>query len=373
MKLVLLPPDVNSGEFHFTVNEAGDIIYGLGAIKGLGEGPVESIIAARKQNPFKNLFDFCARVDPRKLNKRALEALIRSGAADNLCAADTLFSASATQTLDHRRAVMFAAMSEAVKTAEQQTANNNAGMMDLFGEAIAESNKDKDVYADFRRVRTWSMKERLQAEKETLGLYLTGHPIDEYENELSHLVSSRIADIKPDKAPQHIAGLVVAQRTMRTKRGDTMAFVTLDDRTGRIEVAVFADAFNQARELLAKDDLLVLTGVISYDTYTDMLKMRADNIRLLADLRQEKVRELCIELESGALPLSFTRELGELLEPYRSTPLKEARCPIVIHYHRAAAKAELRLGQAWNVRPEDELLQRLRNTYGASKVRLVYA
>ncbi len=366
MKLMPLPPDVNSGEFHFTVDDAGNIIYGLGAIKGLGEGPVESIIAARNQKPFKDLFDFCARVDPRKLNKRALEALIRSGAADNLC------DAGSAQSIDHRRAVMFAAMSEAVKTAEQQAANNSAGMMDLFGDVIAASNADTDVYSDFRRVRTWTIKERLQAEKETLGLYLTGHPIDEYESELSHLVSSRIADIKPDKAPQNIAGLVIAQRVMRTKRGDNMAFVTLDDRTGRIEVAVFADTYNQCRDLLLKDGLLVLTGQVSYDDYSGMLKMRADNIRLLADVRQEKARELCLELESGALPANFIRQLNDTLEPYRSTPAKEARCPLIIDYRRSDAKAQLRLGAAWNVRPEDELLQSLRDKYGASKVRLVY-
>ncbi len=366
MKLMPLPPDVNSGEFHFTVDDAGNIIYGLGAIKGLGEGPVESIIAARNQKPFKDLFDFCARVDPRKLNKRALEALIRSGAADNLC------DAGSEKSIDHRRAVMFAAMSEAVKTAEQAAANNSAGMMDLFGDVIAASNPDADVYSDFRRVRTWTIKERLQAEKETLGLYLTGHPIDEYESELSHLVSSRIVDIKPDKAPQNIAGLVVAQRVMKTKRGDNMAFVTLDDRTGRIEVAIFADTYNQCRDLLSKDGLLVFTGQVSYDDYSGMLKMRADNIRMLADVRQEKARELCLELESGALPANFIRQLSDILEPYRSTPIKEARCPIIIDYRRSDAKAQLRLGQVWNVRPEDELLQRLRDNYGVNKIRLIY-
>lgn len=366
MKLKLLPPDVNSGEFHFTVDDAGNIIYGLGAIKGLGEGPVESIIAARANGPFKDLFDFCARVDPRKLNKRALEALIRSGAADNLC------GAGGSDSIDHRRAVMFASMSEAVKTAEQQAANANAGMMDLFGEVIASNDSDKDVYSDFRRVRTWTIKERLHAEKETLGLYLTGHPIDEYEHELNHLVSSRIAEIKPDKAPQNIAGLVVAQRVMKTKRGDNMAFVTLDDRTGRIEVAVFADVYNQCRDLLLKDGLLVITGQVSYDDYSGMLKMRSDNIRLLADVRQEKARELCLELESGALPANFIRQISELLEPYRTTPQKEARCPIVIDYRRSNAKAQLRLGQSWNIRPEDELLQRLRDNYGSAKVKLVY-
>ena len=359
MKLMPLPPDVNSGEFHFTVNDAGNIIYGLGAIKGLGEGPVDSIIAARNEGgPFKNLFDFCARVDPRKVNKRALEALIRSGAADKL---------GPGINIDHDRAVMFAAMNEAVKTAEQSAANSSAGMMDLFGDVVPSAASDEDVYRDFHRVRSWTMKERLHAEKETLGLYLTGHPIDEYDSELNHLVSSRIADLKPEKSNQTVAGLVVAQRVMKTKRGDTMAFVTLDDRTGRIEVAIFSDAYNQSRDLLMKDGLLVINGQVSYDDYNGLLKMRADTISLLSDVRQEKARELCLELESGNLPANFIRELSSILDPYR-----EGRCPLVIDYQRSNARAQLRLGNAWLVRPEDDLLQRLRDQYGTAKVRLVY-
>lgn len=359
MKLQLLPPDVNSGEFQFTVDEAGNIIYGLGAIKGLGEGPVESIISARNTGgPFKNLFDFCARVDPKKLNKRAMEALIRSGAADNL---------GPKINLDHDRAMLFSAMNEAVKTAEQSAANSSAGMMDLFGDVVPDASLDTDVYRDFHRVRSWSIKERLHAEKETLGLYLTGHPIDEYDSELNHLVSARIAELKPEKEKQTIAGLVVAQRTMRTKRGDTMAFVTLDDRTGRIEVAIFGDAYNQSRDLLLKDGLLVIHGQVSYDDYNGMLKMRADVISLLSDVRQEKARELCLTLESGALSAHFIEQFSELLEPYR-----EGVCPIVIDYQRSDAKALLRLGDTWRVRPEDELLERLRDQYGAGKVKLIY-
>jgi DNA polymerase III subunit alpha len=369
MKLKLLPPDVNSGEFHFTVDDAGRIIYGLGAIKGLGEGPVESIITARNQGgPFKDLFDFCARVDPRKVNKRALEAIIRSGAADSLGPTYNL----PHHNIDHDRAVMFAAMGEAVKTAEQAAANSNAGMMDLFGAVIAEDQPTSEVYSDFRRTRTWTMKERLNAEKETLGLYLTGHPIDEYESELEHLVSSRIANLKPEKGNQTIAGLIISQRVVKTKRGDNMAIVTLDDRTGRMDVTIFAETFNNARDLLLKDGLLIISGQVRYDDFSGMLKMSAENVRLLADVRQEKVKELLLELESGILPANFARDFAELLEPYRQSPQHDARCALVIEYRRSDARAQLRLAPQWNIRPEDELLQRLRDSYGSNHVRLVY-
>ncbi len=258
-------------------------------------------------------------------------------------------------------------MNEAVKAAEQSAANSSAGMMDLFGDVVPTSNDVEDVYSDFHRVRSWNIKERLQAEKETLGLYLTGHPIDEYDSELNHLVSSRIADLKPEKSNQTVAGLVVAQRVMKTKRGDSMAFVTLDDRTGRIEVAIFSDAYTQARDLLLKDGLLVINGQVSYDDYNGMLKMRADTISLLADVRQQKARELHLTVESGALPAQFIQDLSGLLEPYR-----EGSCPLVIDYQRSDARAQLRLGNDWLVRPEDELLQRLRDQYGADKVKLLY-
>jgi DNA polymerase-3 subunit alpha len=359
MGLTLLPPDVNRGELKFTVDDDGNIIYGLGAIKGLGEGPVESIIHARQTGgAFKDLFDFCARVDPRKVNKRALEALIRSGAADNL---------GPSHSLDHDRAVMFCAITEAVKTAEQAAANASAGMSDLFGDVVPVSDSPSNAYQDFARVRPWSMKERLTAENETLGLYLTGHPIDEYEQEINYLVSSRIANVTADKKTQRVGGLVVATRTMKTKRGDTMAFMTLDDRTARIEIAVFADTFNECRELLVKDALLLVEGQVSHDDYANCLKMRADAVRNLAEVRQEKARALRLSLNAGKLGASAVQHLRDCLEPYR-----DGRCPIVIAYQRSDARCQLRLSADWSVRPEDDLLQRLREELGGDNVRLDY-
>jgi DNA polymerase-3 subunit alpha len=244
--------------------------------------------------------------------------------------------------------------------------------MDLFGAVMASDDSNSDVYADFRRVRTWTMKERLHAEKETLGLYLTGHPIDEYESELTHLVSSRISNLKPEKGTQTISGLVISQRVVKTKRGDNMAIVTLDDRTGRMDVTLFAEVFNAARDVLLKDGLLVVSGQVRYDDFSGMLKMSADNIRLLSDVRQEKVRELWLELESGLLPANFSRDLNDILDPYRQSPQQDARCAIVVDYIRSDARAQLRFGNEWNIRPEDELLQHLRDAYGSAKVKLVY-
>lgn len=159
---------------------------------------------------------------------------------------------------------------------------------------------------------------------------------------------------------------------MKTKRGDNMAILTLDDRTGRMDVTLFAEVFNSARDLLLKDGLLVISGQVRYDDFSGMLKMSADTIRLLADVRQEKLRELRLELESGALPAGFVRELSDILGPYRQSAQREARCSIVIDYLRSDARVQLQLGNEWNIRPEDELLQHLRDIYGAAKVSLVY-
>src|SRR5690606_23861832 len=196
------------------------------------------------------------RVDPRKVNKRALEALIRSGALDTI---------GPGVDLDYDRAVMFAAITEAVKAAEQNTANSAAGIDDMFGSLVPSDAEQANVYEPYRQVRRWTMKERLQGEQDTLGLYLTNHPIDEYEDEIGHLVSARIINLKPEKTSQKVCGLLVSMRVMKTKRGDTMAILTLDDRTGRIEVAMFSDAYSEHREKLIKNTLLMVEGQISFD------------------------------------------------------------------------------------------------------------
>ncbi len=358
MGLTLLPPDVNSGQLQFVVDNENNIIYGLGAIKGLGEGPVDSIIVARESGPFKDLFDFCARIDPRKVNKRALEALVRSGAFDKL---------GPQVDLDYDRSVMILAIPEAVKAAEQSMANADSGMTDLFGEVVPSGGEDGDVYEDFRRVRRWTMKERLHGEKETLGLYLTGHPIDEYEEELTHMVSCRISHAKADKAKQTVAGLVVAFRVMKTKRGDTMAFITLDDRTGRIEVAVFSDTYEANRDKLLKDAMLVIEGQISHDDFSGGLKMRADGVFDLAEARLKSVAGIRISMAQAGLQCDYVQQLRQALSSNIG-----GRCVISVAYSNQGYGAEILLGEHWFVAPSDELLINLRALFGNDNIELIH-
>ena len=356
MKLDYRLPDVNEGEYMFTVNKEGAIVYGLGAIKGLGEGPIENIIAARDSGgPFTNLFDFCERTDPRKVNKRAIEALIRSGSFD---------------TLGVERAVLLSSMPAAIKAAEQSAGNRDAGMMDLFGDVV-QADDSGDVYADHHKVRPLTAKEKLGGEKETLGLYVTGHPIDEYEKELRQFVRNRIVDLKADFNHQTIAGLVVDLRTMKNKRGETMAFLTLDDRSARIEISLFSEAFEQAREKISKGAILVVEGKVSFDDYSGQLKVRGSTVKTLLDARQSNVKALELSLQNTDFNggSGFSSEFKHILEPSRLN----GRCPVLIDYQRDGAKGQLRLGSEWQIQPSDELIQRLKDRFGDDSVQLNFA
>jgi DNA polymerase-3 subunit alpha len=366
MGLVLLPPDVNSGDFHFTVDGESRIVYGLGAIKGLGEGPVESIVQARNSGgAFVDLFDFCARIDTRKLNKRALEALVRSGALDNLIA---------EKNIDVARAVLMAALPDAVQAAEQKHKNQHLGMTDLFGDVVSTATEASgDVYADHRTVAPWALRDRLQSEKDTLGLYLTGHPIEEYQDELRVIAKRRIADLQPERGSQCVAGLVVDVRLRKTKSGSNMASVVLDDRSGRIEVTIFGEDYDRVRDKVVLDRLLIVDGIVSKDTFRDALGMRVSQVRDLLDVRKAQARYLQIALDAETLTaLQAGREtavayLGKLLQPYR-----DGTCCLQFVYQGDVAKGEIAAGQAWRVTPTDELLRALRVRLGVAAVRVQY-
>ena len=358
MNLELLPPDVNQGQFHFSVDPQGRVIYGLGAIKGLGEGPVENIIAARTSGgAFKDLFDFCARVDGRKVNKRALEAMVRSGALDEI---------GPEGEIGYRRAVMLAALDEAVKLAEQQARNASSGMGDLFGESIADSASEIN-YNSYNGARALSVRDRLNGEKETLGLYLTGHPIDEYEEELRTMVPGRIADLRPGKESSTVAGMVIGMRIMKNKRGDSFAFLTLDDKSGRIELSVWADKFNAYRDILSKDALLVIQGAVSEDSFTGGLKLVAESIQSIYEARCSKLRRLQLSVPKSDEAADWVDRFHHILSDF-----KEGNCPVTVEYNMPSAVGELSLGRQWLVQPRDELIARLREDFGKNSVTLHY-
>ena len=356
MGLSLLSPDVNAGEFQFSVDQENQILYGLGAIKGLGEGPVESIIEARKSGgAFVDLFDFCARVDARKVNKRALDALIRAGALDQI--------GPAGET-GYRRALMLMAMDEAIKISEQQAHNANSGMGDLFGNSIADS-AEAINYGNYHNVRALTSKERLAGEKETLGLFLTGHPIDEYRDEMQLMALTSIAKTRPGKEPCTVAGMLIGIRIMKNKRGENFAFLTLDDKSGRLELSVFAEKFTAYRELLVKDAMLVVKGTVSEDGFTGGLKMLAESIQSIYSARCAKLKTLELQIDGSAA--DWVDRVQHTLNDYR-----EGICPVVIDYSANDAAAKLALGEDWRIQPRDELIAKLRDQFGTHSVTLRY-
>lgn len=364
MKLRLDAPDVNISEFKFTVNNEGWIVYGLGAIKGVGEGPVEAIVEARKDGPFKDLFDFCARADLKRINKRTLDALVRSGALDRLGPHFHEELKAYKANIDRNRAVLLAALEEAVQAAEQTARSAESGHMDLFGGVFADAGAD--VYANHLRARELNLKERLKGEKDTLGLYLTGHPIDEYEGEVRRFARQRIVDLKAARGDQTIAGLVVNLRVMKNKKGDKMGFITLDDRSGRIEASLFAEAFNTAQALLQTDALVVVEGEVSNDDFSGGLRLRAKRVMSLEEARTGLADSLRLKVASSALQGDRLRWLAEFCGRYRGA------CPITVEYSGEQAKAQLQFGDDWRIEPADGLIQALRDQFGRDNVFLHY-
>ncbi|WP_025732406.1 DNA polymerase III subunit alpha [Carnimonas nigrificans] len=354
MKLTVTPPDVNLGSYKFSVNDKGEVVYGLGAIRGVGEGPIGAIVEARDAGgPFVDIFDFCERIDAKRLNKRTLEALIRAGALDNI---------------GPNRAVMMAALDDAMKAASQSHANQSAGIIDMFGDVFGSAEEEGDNYADYRDARQWADRERLGGEKDTLGLYLTGHPIDEYEPEIKRFVSTRINELKPSRQPQRVAGLVVGTRTMKSKRGDTIAFVTLDDRTGRIEASLFGEMYDQVRGQLDDTQVLIVEGEVSTDDYSGGLRMRVKEITPMVDARMRYGDAVEVSIDGSRLDAHFARALREGLSAHLDTN----GLPVRIRYRNSAASGALQLDECWRVAPSDELLIRLTEVRGQQNVRLCY-
>ena len=351
MELRVVPPSVNTSAYKFTVHRDGAIVYGLGAIKGVGEAAIEGIVRERKDNgPYPDLFEFCRRIDLKKANRRVLESLIRAGAMDEI---------------GPNRATLMAALPQALKMAEQYLQSHQAGVDDMFGFEPVQVSNSAEKYP---QMEEWPEQVRLTGEKETLGLYLTGHPIEQFATELARFTSSRIVELKPTRDQSVVvAGLIIAMRTMNTKRGDKMAFITIDDRSGRIEIAIFSDTFERYRNMLAKDKVIVVDGEVSVDDYSGGYKMRAVNIYDIDHAREHFGKRLTITLDGKKAGNGFVSSLEEVLGPFR-----EGTCPVCLDYTNREGLARIELGPAWQVKPTDELLHRLRNLMGDEAVVVEY-
>ncbi len=349
MGLEILSPDVNRCDYAFSVEGAKKIHYGLGAIKGVGHAAIENMMAERREHgAYRDLFDFCQRVDTRRFNRRTLEAMTRAGALDRL---------------GPTRAAMMATLTRALQAADQLSRDRAVGQADLFG-ASAAAPAQTEGFID---VSEWPEEQRLAGEKETLGLYLTGHPIARYEHELSRFTTERLADLGPSRRRTvTVAGLVTALRTINSKRG-RMAIITLDDRTARLEAAIYSDVYQHYRDVLCQDKLLVVEGEVAADDYTGGHSMSVQKVYDMDQARAAFAKRLRITVSAERAGSGFPHALKDVLEPYR-----EGRIPVFVDYQRPDATARLRLGEGWLVNPTDELLHRLSELAGESRVQVDY-
>ncbi|OBU36422.1 DNA polymerase III subunit alpha [Photobacterium phosphoreum] len=352
MNLKLLPPDVNKGLYRFNVDDEGAVVYGIGAVKGVGEGPIENIINAReKDGHFKDLFDFCARIDTKKVNKRVLEKLIKSGALDRL---------------GPNRAAMLATLDDAIKAASQHHKAQASGQEDLFGVLTEAPEEVEHAYANIAEApeSVW-----LEGERETLGLYLTGHPINAYISELKHYTTWRLKDAQQtgrDKVAS-VAGLVIAARVMTTKRGSRIGLMTLDDRSGRMEVMLFTDALDRYMDLLEKDKIVVVSGQVSFDDFNGGLRMSAREVLDISEAREKHLRGVAISVTEEQIDEQFFSRFSQVLEPHRAGTV-----PVHMYYQRSNARAKFTLGTEWRVTPADKLLSDLKILLGDKQVELEF-
>ncbi len=361
MKLAILPPNINVSTYRFTANDDNHIVYGLGAIKGVGQAAIEDMLIEREQNgPFLGLYDLCKRVDLRKFNRRVLDALIRGGAFDEF---------------DPNRAAHLAELPTALKIAEQHGKASETGQHDLFslGDGDSESPADNKEDTSYTlNVEPWSDKERLAAEKLTLGLFLTGHPIDQYEPELKHFTHGKIGSLQVSrgKMEARVAGMVIEIRTRQNKNGKTMGFATLDDKSGRLECAVFGDIYDQYRDIFTRDNLLIAEGALAIDNFSGALRLTVEKIYTIDQARESFARGIHLTWktsDNAEESMNFIAKLTEVLSPY-----KGGACPVSINYTSSRAKAHVQLGDAWRIQPTDELVAKLKWLLGTTAVEIRY-
>jgi DNA polymerase-3 subunit alpha len=354
-------PSVNRSAYPFSVGSDGAILYGLGAIKGVGRSAVEAVIAEREVNgEFRSLAEFCRRVDLEKVNRRALEAMIKSGAMDDF-------------GLSRRQLIQM--LPEALKGADQEAKDQAAGQNDMFGisapaEAAEEATPD--------RLEEWTERELLANEKEALGLYLTGHPFDAVRRDAKFLVDGRLADIASEPAPQNgvgernyaqprrevtVAGLIMDVR----KRGNRIT-VVLDDDSGRLEVSLFSEAFQEFRHLLSKDEIVVVSGALRYDDFIGGWQVNAKSVLHIDRVIEARAKSMILRIAPNGQGQSLLHRLHDVLLPYR-----EGSCDVAVQYTGREAAARLNLGPEWTVRPSRELRDKLTELLGRNSVSLLYA
>jgi DNA polymerase III subunit alpha len=365
MKLAVSRPDINTSLYEFAVGGDDAILYGLGAVRGVGRGAVEAVIAEREaRGPFTSLEDLCRRIDLQKINRRVLEALLRSGSLD---------------ALGPNRATLMQRLPSAMQLGDQNSKAHEAGQNDLFGlgPAPAATAAVEKTTAGAPVLQEWSEAVRLAGERETLGLYLTGHPAKPFATLLARVASHWIGDLTSERPPAgaepvRFGGgklVTVGGLVDEVKKRGPRVILTLDDSTGRLEVTLFEDVFQKYRDIATKDALVVVEGMLRFDDFIDGWRLAARSITDLGKMSEQQARHIVLTWPRNRHDTAALQgRLAELLAPYRPGP-----CTIMIEYAGSAACGALKLGPEWGVRATSELRESLEGLLGRGSVDVRYA
>ncbi len=335
MPLTVLPPNINVGNYMFTVNSRDQIEYGLGAIKGVGFAAITHLVEEREKNGvYTSLFDLCQRLDARKITRRVLEPLIRSGAMD---------------ILGQHRASLFASLDTALKSAEQYYRDLELGQSDLFSDTPAL------VRASYVHCPHWPPMTRLQGEKKVLGLYLSGHPLEIYQPELVKLGQIPIAQLEKSKQSVICGGVLIRQKIITTRKGNRMVVIGLEDLTGVIEVTIFSQLYEQVKSILSADGIYLVRGNTEEDSYTGGVRLVAEAIDSLNNIRNRFARRLKIKFASEQEANALMPKLPGIFQSFRG-----GRCEVVVSYQTPQAEALVALGENWRISLNENLLEQLR-------------
>lgn len=352
MGLTVLPPDVNASVYAFRVAGPTSIRYGMGAIKGVGASAVEAIIEERERNgPFKTLPDLCRRIDLQRVNRRVFEALIRSGSLDSI---------------GPNRASLTAELERAMHLGEQNSRASSMGQVDLFGLSAAENTAVAD----------WSDAERLSGERETLGLFLSGHPITPYEPDLKFLVSARLADVGGPKPPVPLEGArswsagkpaTVAGLVLEIRRRPNRVTLILDDRSARLEVSLYEEVFQQHRDIIVKDAILIIDGTLRFDDFIEAWRLQGKSLMDIDRARERFARRLWLRWPAEFDGPQGMNRFEQMLKPYLRGP-----CGVSVAINREDYTGKVNLSDAWSVRATRDLLDKLTHLVGRDGWYLVY-
>lgn len=351
MGLTLTAPDINRSQFSFTVENESNIRYGLGAIKGVGQNAIDIIIDERKTKPFQDLFDFCRRIDLRKVNRRALEALIYAGAMDDM---------------GPNRGSLIATMETAMLAAEQYHQHQQSGQIDLFTE-LDTDNPTGDV--SFNTHHTMSIQTLLFHEKAVLGFFYSGHPMRAYQGMLKKRHVTPLSNITPSKTKQtiHIAGIVLNARRIRTKTGKIMRILTLDDNTARVEITIFSELADQYKPLLKVDQMLMLEVSATEDKFSKGTRIVPLEITSLDACKNTLAKRLTVTINQQQAENNALDKLHQLLQNHMG-----GQCPVSIRYQNDTINTLLHCDETWKLQLSDRFFTTLHTLVDPSAVEVVY-